>query len=324
MHIGIAGATGAVGRMMIRVLLENGIPIDRLELFASHRSAGTTMEVGGREIAVRELTEEAMRERYDFLLFSAGSETSRRFSPIAARAGNTIIDNSSAFRMDPDYPLVVPEINGNLLRGYRGIVANPNCSTIQLVLALNPLMAAFGLRQVIVTTFQSVSGAGNKGIVEMEAQRNGSAATAVFPRVIDRNVIPQIGDFASDGYCEEERKMRHEICKILGSDGIRVSAETVRVPVLYGHSESVYIVCDRPVSPGDAAEVLAGSPGVVLHREDYITPVEIGDSDDSHVCRLRQGTDDCALRFWNVGHNVRLGAATNAVRILKSMISLAS
>ncbi len=324
MHIGIVGATGTVGRMMIRLLDEQQVSIDNLELFASPRSTGTQLEYRGKSISVQPLTAEAMQKEYDFLLFSPGGETSRKFSPIAQKAGNTIIDNSSAFRKDPVIPLVVPEINGHLLQNYRGIIANPNCSTIQLVLALHPLAREFGLKKVIVTTFQSVSGAGNKGIQELLAQREGSPEHRVFTRRIDMNVIPQIGAFSEDGYCEEELKMHSEICKILGNDSIQVSAETVRVPVLYGHSESVYIECEKPVSPVVALDILETSPGLSVLREDFFTPAEIGDSDKSFICRVRKGLDDNSLRFWNVGHNVRLGAATNAVRILKHIIYLAN
>ncbi len=324
MHIGIAGATGAVGRMMMSVLHEMDLPVHNLELFASKRSAGQQLMFRNKPVAVQELTEEAMRRKYDYLLFSAGSGTSLRFAPIAAEAGNTVIDNSSAFRRDDTIPLIVPEINGDLLRDYNGIVANPNCSTIQLVMALHPLALKYGLKRVLVTTFQSVSGAGNKGIRELENQRNGSSYTHHFPRQIDLNVIPQIGAFDKSGYCEEELKMHHEIRKILRDDTIEVSAETVRVPVLYGHSESVYVELKVPVSPTEAAQVLQSNPGITLHLDDYITPHEIGDSDDSHVCRIRQGCRENELRFWNVAHNVRLGAATNAIRIIKTMISLAN
>ncbi len=323
MHIGIAGATGTVGRMMVRVLEEMDIPVSRLELFASERSEGIELPYAGKTIKVQRLTEESMRRRYDFLLFSAGSETSKRFAPIAAKAGNIVIDNSSAFRRDQRIPLVVPEVNGELLRGYRGIVANPNCSTIQLVLALHPLDRAFGLKRVLVTTLQSVSGAGNKGIGELAAQRQGSMETRHFPRMIDKNVIPQIGSFDDSGYCEEERKMHHEIRKILSDEAIEVSAETVRVPVLFGHSESIYVELGKPVEVSQAASVLERSPGIVFHASDYITPREIGESNDSHVCRLRKGCRGNELRFWNVANNVRLGAATNAIRIMKYMISLA-
>ncbi len=323
MHIGIAGATGAVGRMMIRVLEEMKISVGCLDPFATERSEGIVLQFNGMPISVQRLTEESMRQRYDFLLFSAGSETSRRFASVAADAGNTVIDNSSAFRKDKAIPLVVPEVNGDLLRDYRGIVANPNCSTIQLVLALHPLKKAFGLKRVLITTFQSVSGAGNKGIRELEEQRNGSMQTRHFPHMIDLNVIPQIGAFGDGDYCEEELKMHHEIRKILGDDMIEVSAETVRVPVLYGHSESVYVELERDATPNEAMKLLETAPGVALHRDEYITPREIGDSDQSHICRVRQGCRSNEIRFWNVANNVRVGAATNAVRIMKHMISLA-
>jgi aspartate-semialdehyde dehydrogenase len=322
MKIGIVGATGEVGRMMITCLEELHVPVSKLRLFASARSAGCVLPFHGIATEVEELTEKVMQERYSALLFSAGGDVSRQFAPVAEAAGNTIIDNSSAFRRHVDKPLIIPEINGASLKNYRGIIANPNCSTIQMLLALHPLDKQYGLQKVIVSTYQSVSGAGQKGIRILKLQRQEVPDLGPFPKKIDLNVIPQIGPILGDGYCEEEDKMRFETCKILGNDKIGVSATTVRVPVFHGHAESVYAEFRHPVDLAEAAFLLSSSPSVKFHTNDYITPAELGDSNDSHVCRLRFGIEQNSLTFWNVGHNVRLGAATNAVRILKHLIAL--
>lgn len=315
MNTAIVGATGEVGRMMLRTLEEMRIPVTELTLLASKRSAGAALEWRGQSVKVRELTDESLHAGFDYVLFSAGGATAKRFAPVAAETGAVVIDNSSAFRRNESIPLVVPEINGEELRGYRGIVANPNCSTIQLVLALHPLRK-FGLRQVVVSTYQSVSGAGRTGIEAWEVERNGDVVRSVFPRAIDANVIPQIGDILPDGWSEEENKMRYETKRILSQPQMNVSATTVRVPVRYGHAESVWAAFEKPLTRAALDEVWRSAPSVVYHGDDYITPAEIADSVSSHVCRPRIGDDGLSLTFWNVGHNVRLGAATNAVRIL--------
>jgi aspartate-semialdehyde dehydrogenase len=215
--------------------------------------------------------------------------------------------------------LVVPEINGHLLKQYRGIVANPNCSTIQMVLALYRPAREFGLKKVIVSTYQSVSGAGHKGLAALDAERAGKAPEHPFQRPIDNNVIPQIAEMQPDGYCFEEDKMGFESRNILDLPELAVCATTVRVPTRYGHAESVYAEFERPIDLTRYAELLKNSESVVFHADDYITPRELGESNDSHVCRLRYGVDQNSVAFWNVGHNVRLGAATNAVRILRQM-----
>lgn len=326
MRIAVVGATGEVGRMMMRVLLEHSIPVDRIELYGSRRSSGSGLTFRGMPIPVRMLQEDSFSGLYDAILFSAGSQVARKYAPIAAENTPLVVDNSSAFRQDADVPLVVPEINGHLLEGYRGIVANPNCSTIQLVLPLRVIDRLFGLQQVIVSTYQAVSGAGHGGISTMEAQRNGIRDKGVFPVQIDRNLIPQIGEFDvgtganpdfDKGYCEEELKMRRETRKILGLDNLRISATTVRVPVMYGHCESVYCVCRDQVNLSALHDSLDKAPSVQSHARGYVTPLHLNDSEDSHVSRLRMGTDAHSLTFWSTGHNVRLGAATNAVRIME-------
>ncbi len=317
MKIGIVGATGQVGRMMLTCLLEQKIEIDELVLFASKKSAGTKVAFAGKLIQVEELTEAKMKEKFDYLLFSAGGAVSKHFSPIAEDAGNTVIDNSSAFRQDPRIPLVIPEINGSVLDNYQGIIANPNCSTIQMLLPLYAIHKVNKIKKIVVSTYQSVSGSGHKGINSLLKANEDS----IYPRKIEHNVIPLIGSLLPSGYSEEEEKMRFETQKIFNDKEILVSATTVRVPVLYGHSESIYIELENSYDMEEIKQVLRQAESVRLLEEDYITPLELGDSDDSFVCRLREGVDDKSLTFWNVANNIRVGAATNAVRILKILIN---
>lgn len=317
MKIGIVGATGLVGRMMLTCLLEQKIQVDELELFASKKSAGTKVDFAGRMIEVQELTEEKMRQKFDYLLFSAGGGVSKHYSPIAEDAGNTVIDNSSAFRQDPRVPLVIPEVNGSILASYQGIIANPNCSTIQMLLPLHAIHKVNKIKKIVVSTYQSVSGSGNKGIKSLLNDDGNS----IYPRKIDHNVIPLIGSILPSGYSEEEEKMRFETQKIFNDKEILVSATTVRVPVIYGHSESIYIELEKSCNITEIKQILQRTKSVKFLEDDYITPLELGDSDDSFVCRLRQGVDDKSLTFWNVANNIRVGAATNAVRILKYLIN---
>jgi len=267
------------------------------------------------ELVVRELTEEAMKEGFDYLLFSAGASVSRHFAPIAASVGTTVVDNSSAFRMDSEVPLVVPEINGDILKGYRGIIANPNCSTIQMVLSLYTVHREFGISKIVVTTFQSVSGAGRKGINELMAQIDGQKETVHFPKKIHLNVIPLIGEI-KEGFSTEEWKMINETRKILDDPSIEVFPTTVRVPVIYGHSESIYVETRKPFeSEENLKKVLQKAEDVVV-KDEIITPLEVAGSDLVHISRLRVVKSNVFM-FWNVADNVRVGAATNAVRILK-------
>jgi len=322
MKIGIVGATGEVGLMMIKVLQEEKIYIEELTLFSSQRSAGEKIKFYDQEITVKELTEESMQEKYDYILFSAGSTISRKYATIATKAGNIIIDNSSAFRQDKRIPLVIPEINSELLTKYRGIIANPNCSTIQMLLALANLHKKYEIKKIIVSTYQAVSGAGNRGIQSLINEQKNEISDKYFKKQIYRNVVPQIGDFHHNGYSDEEIKMDFETKKILKNEAIDVVATTVRVPVFYGHSESIYVEFNKEVNLQESIEVLQKSESVVFHLEDYITPIEIENSNMSHVCRLRYGADNYSLNLWNVANNVRVGAATNAVRILKKHFQL--
>jgi aspartate-semialdehyde dehydrogenase len=316
MKIAIVGASGEVGRMMITCLEEFDLKVEVLDLYASERSAGQTLYFGDRPIEVKLLEENSLLRHYDYVLFSAGAGVALSYAPIATKACNVVIDNSSAFRGDGNIPLVVPEINGSLITGYSGIIANPNCTTIQMVLPLAVLDGLYGLKKVVVSTYQAVSGSGHKGISTLERQRAGSRDKGIYPEIIDLNVIPQIGSFQDNGYSQEEEKLKHETRKILSKPDLEVCATTVRVPVIYGHSESVYAEFDQAVDLGEAAEALKNAESIEFDENTYVTPLDLCSSNSSHVCRLRYGTDKSSICFWNVGHNVRLGAATNAVRIL--------
>jgi len=316
MKIAIVGATGEVGRMMITCLEESNLTISELDLYASKRSAGTVLYYTDQPITVQELKENSLFKHYDYVLFSAGAGVAKTYAPISAQASEIVIDNSSGFRREPNIPLVVPEVNGDLLLSYIGIVANPNCSTIQIILPLAVLDKLFCLKKLIISTYQSVSGSGHQGIVTLWNQRKGKTDKGVYPHLIDLNVIPQIGGILDSGYCQEEEKMHFESRKILNKWELLVSATTVRVPVIYGHSVAAYAEFEKEVDIPMAEKALQNSPRIVYYPNTYITPLDLGSSNDSHICRLRSGTDEKSLTFWNVGHNVRLGAAANAVNIL--------
>ena len=320
MNIGIVGATGKVGRMMLTCLEESNVELNVLFLYASTRSAGSHLKFKDTEFLVRELNESIYNDNLDFIFLTAGGDISRKYAPMLAKSGATVIDNSSAFRRDETVPLIIPEINGNLLKSYKGIVANPNCSTIQLLLILKPLNDYCKINKVVVTTMQSVSGAGYSGIKELMNQRKDNDTREVFPKKIYMNVIPQIGEIQEDNYCSEEDKMRFEAKKILNNDAFNLVATTVRVPVVYGHSESVYIEFINKIDLKEIKYILSKSKGLAVEN-DYITPLEIGESDLSHVSRIRYAGDYKSIFLWNVAHNVRLGAATNAVKIFSVMIN---
>ncbi|MDD2230431.1 MAG: aspartate-semialdehyde dehydrogenase [Candidatus Cloacimonetes bacterium] len=317
MKIAIVGATGEVGRMMITCLKESNVEVDELELFASKRSEGSLLYFNDNPIKVQTLTEKSLCKHYDYVFFSAGAGIAKTFAPIAMQTSEVIIDNSSGFRQDQNIPLIVPAVNGDLLSGYSGIVANPNCSTIQIVLPLAVLDKLFGLSHLVVSTYQSVSGSGHQGITTLLNQRKGSTDKGIYPRIIDLNVIPQIGGFLDSGYSQEEEKMHFESSKILRKPELKVSITTVRVPVIYGHSASVYAQFESEVNLAKTEKALSEAASIVYYQNSYVTPLDLGNSNDSHVCRLRTGCDTKSLNFWNVGHNVRLGAAANAVEIFK-------
>ena len=313
--LAVVGSTGEVGRMIIKILEEKSVRPEGVDFYASAKSAGSKLTFAGKEYEVKELTAEAMKTGYDYLLFSAGGAVSREYAPLAAEAGSVVIDNSSAFRMDEDIPLVVPEINGDLLKGYRkGIVANPNCSTIQMVLGLSKIHELFGIRSIVVSTYQSVSGAGRGGMDELEEQMRGSTEAKKFGKQIHLNVIPKIGTLLDNGFTDEEMKMVNETRKIFRDPDICVWPTTVRVPVLYSHSEAVFAETRKPFTLAGLADALRGSESVV-YSEDLVTPQDGAGTDSVFVSRLR-AFDDTRFLCWNVADNIRVGAATNAVRIL--------
>ena len=326
-RIVVAGATGNVGREVLNILDEREFPIDEIAVLASSRSQGVEVDFGesDRVLKVQNI-EHFDFTGWDIAIFAIGSEATLKYAPIAAKAGCVVIDNSSLFRMDPDVPLIVPEVNPDAIDGYtrKNIIANPNCSTAQLVVALKPLHDYAKITRVVVSTYQSVSGAGKEGMDELfEQSRNifvGDTAEAKkFTKQIAFNVIPHIDSFLDDGYTKEEWKMMVEVKKILDPK-IKLSATCVRVPVFVGHSEAVHIEYEREMSAKKAQSILREAPGIMLidKREDggYATPIEAAGDDATYVSRVREDpTVDNGLAFWCVSDNLRKGAALNAVQI---------
>jgi aspartate-semialdehyde dehydrogenase len=329
-RVALAGATGAVGGTMLRVLEERGFPVSELRPLASTRSEGRELHYLGKPFVVRTLSDDAF-EGIDIALFSAGATRSRAFAPAAVAAGAVVIDNSSAFRMDPDVPLVVPEVNEAAIREHRGIIANPNCVSAPLVVALKPIADAVGLERVIVASYQSVSGTGQAGVEELRAQvaAQGNGAEpepAVYPHPIFANVLPHIGDFDDEGHTGEEVKVVEETRKMLGLPDLPVSATCVRVPVYVGHSEAVVVETTEPIDPERARELLMVAPGVALVDEPaanrYPLPRDAAGRDEVFVGRVRRDpSHPRGLAMWIVADNLRKGAATNAVQIAESLVT---
>ena len=330
MKIAIVGASGAVGQEFLRILEHRDLRIDELLLFGSERSAGRTYRFRGEELTVRLLQHNDDFEGVDFALVSAGAATSREFAGTITRHGTVMIDNSSAFRMDDDVPLVVPEVNAaDAKRAPRRIIANPNCTTIQMVVALAAIERLSHIRRVHVATYQSASGAGAAAMAELEAQHaqlvaGEEPAVEKFAFQLAYNVIPHIDVFTDNDYTKEEMKMFHETRKIMHSD-IRVAATCVRVPVMRAHSESVWLETERPVSVEQAREAFASAPGVVLMddpaRKVYPMPLFLAGADPVYVGRVRKDlTSDNGLSFWCVSDQIRKGAALNAVQVLETLI----
>jgi len=329
-RVAVVGATGAVGREMLKTLAERKFPVDEVAALASGRSTGQLVSFGDQTLTVQNL------DKFDFTgwdigLFSPGAAISAVHAPRAAEAGCIVIDNTSQFRMEPDVPLVVPEVNPQALKHIRrGIIANPNCSTIQMVVALKPLHDRYGVKRVVVSTYQSVSGAGKEAMDELYSQTkatyvNDPIQTEQFTKQIAFNVIPHIDRFMPDGSTKEEWKMAVETKKILDPD-IQVVATCVRVPVFIGHGEAVFIECAKPITVEGARAVLREAPGVVVfdHREDggYITPLESQGEDATYVSRIRlDPTVENGLVFWCVSDNLRKGAALNAVQIAETLVA---
>ncbi len=353
-NVAVAGATGAVGQMMIRVLEERNFPVNKIRFLASERSEGKKLSFKGEEIVVERLTHSSF-SGIDIALFSAGAGRSLEFAPSAAKAGATVIDNSSAWRMDPDVPLIVPEVNPHAVKDAekKGIIANPNCSTIQMVVVLKPLYDYARIRRVVVSTYQAVSGSGLKAIKELEEEvklwvtrRNkedwGKVAPksltglsyggvsdyefSAYPHQIAFNCLPHIDKFLDNGYTKEEMKMVNETRKILEDDNIMVSATCVRVPVFYGHSEAVNVEFEKEVSPQKARELLSDAPGVRVIDEPesfrYPLSIDAEDQDETFVGRIRSDiSNPKGLDLWIVADNIRKGAATNAVQIAELLIA---
>jgi len=328
-NVAVVGATGAVGREFLAILAERDFPVGELRALASVRSAGSDVEFKGESITVQELTHDSFAG-IDIALFSAGAARSKEFAPAAVKAGAVVVDNSSAFRMDPDIPLIVPEVNRHAIPEQPGIIANPNCSTIQMVVALKPIHDVAKIKRIVVATYQAVSGAGGAAMEELMEQVKGLATfdvvtPKVFPHQIAFNVIPHIDVFFDSGYTKEEMKMVNETRKIMGDDAIRVSATCVRVPVFRGHSEAVNIETERKLTADQARDLLAYAEGVTVydHPQDlvYPMPFEASGHDDVLVGRIREDTSvDNGLDLWIVSDNLRKGAALNAIQIAEELI----
>ena len=327
-NVAVAGATGAVGNQMITCLEESGFPVDKVKFLASSRSLGRTLRFRGDEIAVEELTETAFAGM-DIALFSAGGGPSEQFAPAAAKQGCVVVDNSSAWRMDPDVPLVVPEVNPHAIAAYtqKGIIANPNCSTIQMVVALKPIYDRCGIRRIVVSTYQAVSGTGKKAIAELLDQTRAminflDVESAVYPHRIAFNCLPHIDKFQDNGYSKEEMKMVNETRKIFEDDTIGVTATTVRVPVFFGHSESVNVETRDFISAGEVRSLLEQAPGIKVVDDPqnavYPLPTDAAGQDLTLVGRIRQDESIAnGINLWVVADNIRKGAATNTVQIVQ-------
>ncbi len=324
MKIAVVGATGLVGTRMIQVLEERNFPVDTFIPVASEKSAGKTVKYKGTAYNVI-TPAEAVLLKPSLALFSAGGQTSLEWAPRFAAAGTTVIDNSSAWRMDPEKKLIVPEVNGNVLTSGDRIIANPNCSTIQMVLVLKPLHDRYRIKRVVVSTYQSVSGTGAKAVEQLMAERQQLPVNRVYPHPIDLNILPQIDVFLDNGYTKEEMKMVQETCKIMGDNSIRVTATTVRVPVIGGHSESVNIEFENDFELSTVRSILESSPGIIVQDDPatsfYPMPLYAEGNDDVFVGRLRRDeSQEKTLNCWIVADNLRKGAATNAVQIAELLL----
>lgn len=319
MKVAVVGATGLVGSKMLQVLAERNFPVTELLPVASEKSVGKEVEFKGKKYKVMGMAD-AIAARPAVAIFSAGGSTSLEWAPRFAEAGITVIDNSSAWRMDPAKPLVVPEINADVLTAKDKIIANPNCSTIQMVVALNPLHKKYGIKRVVVSTYQSVTGTGVKAVTQLMNERKGIEGEMAYKYPIDLNVIPQIDVFLDNGYTKEEMKMVKETCKIMRDDSIKVTATTVRIPVMGGHSESVNVEFENDYDLEEVKSLLQAAPGIVLvddtATQQYPMPKDAQEKDEVFVGRLRRDeSQPNTLNMWIVSDNLRKGAATNAVQI---------
>ncbi len=328
--VAVIGATGAVGREMVEILEQRRFPVADLVPAASERSEGERLEFNGRNVVVRRLTKDTFKN-VDIALFSAGADRSREFAPAAVQSGAVVIDNSSAFRMDAKVPLIVPEVNAHAIAGHSGIIANPNCSTIGMVVALKPIHDAAKIRRIVVTTFQSVSGTGKKAMDELAQQTVSllnfrDVETNVYPHQIAFNCLPHIDSFLENGYTREEMKMVNETKKIMEDESIRITATTVRVPVFRCHSEAVNIEMERKISANEVRAVLSAAPGVIVYDDPtkniYPLAIDVAGKDEVYVGRIREDeTVPNGMNLWIVSDNLRKGAALNAVQIAEKLIT---
>jgi len=328
----VVGATGAVGNEMILTLEQRDFPVEKIRLFASERSEGITLEFQGSQIPVETLKEDSFKG-IDIALFSAGAERSKVWAPSAAKSGCVVVDNSSQWRMDPEVPLVVPEVNSHDLKWHKGIIANPNCSTIQMVVVLKPIHDAARIKRVVVTTFQSVSGTGKKAMDELLQQTTDllnfrEVKCNVYPHQIAFNILPHIDKFLENGYTKEEIKMVNETRKIMGDNSIGVTATTVRVPVFRCHSESLNIETEKKLTPNEVRAILSKAPGIIVfdapEKNVYPLPVNIAGRDETYVGRIREDESiENGINMWIVADNLRKGAALNAVQIAEKLIEMA-
>ncbi|NJY61393.1 aspartate-semialdehyde dehydrogenase [Salinimicrobium sp. CDJ15-81-2] len=324
MKIAVVGATGMVGQVMLKVLAERNFPVTELLPVASERSVGSKISFNDKEYEVIGL-EEAVAQRPDIALFSAGGETSLEWAPKFAEAGTTVIDNSSAWRMHPDKKLVVPEINAADLTSEDKIIANPNCSTIQMVMALSPLHKRYGIKRVVVSTYQSITGTGVKAVQQLENEYKGEQGEMAYPYPIHRNAIPQCDVFEENGYTKEEMKLTNETKKILKDDSVHVTATAIRIPVVGGHSESVNITFENDFEIGEVRRILKEFPGITLQDNTdvntYPMPIYAEGKDDVFIGRIRRDlSQENSLNMWIVADNLRKGAATNAVQIAEYLV----
>ena len=322
--LAIVGATGLVGRTALKVLEEKNLPISEYEFFASKKSAGSTVKFLGKDYVVKELDEHSFDSGFDFAIFSAGGDVSKKFAPIAASKGCIVVDNSSAFRMDDNVPLVVPEVNPEDIKNNHGIIANPNCSTIQAVVPLKPLDEKYKIKRIVYSTYQAVSGAGKNGVDDLKNTLNGLEPKK-FPHSIANNCLPHIDVFLEDGYSKEELKMINETRKILHRPDLRVTATTVRVPVLNSHSESINVEFENDFNLDELKELLANSPGVIVQDNPsanvYPLASNASGSDEVFVGRIRRDESiPFGINMWVVADNVRKGAASNAIQIVEKLM----
>ena len=320
----IVGATGMVGGMFMKILEERKLPISRLYLFASARSAGKTLIFNGKPIAIEELTATSFDRGIDAALFAVDDNTSKTYAPIAAAKGCVVIDNTAAWRMDPTVPLVVPEVNGNDIATHQGIIANPNCCAAPAVVALKPLQE-YGLKRVIISTYQSVSGSGVDGMCHLDANLRGLEGS-FYPHKIAHNLIPHIGSFEETGYTGEETKIMAEVQKMLNAHELKITATAVRVPVYYGHSLSINVSLEKPFEISHIQHLLKNAPGTVLYDDPpnniYPMPAIAAGNDNVYIGRIRRDySHENSLNMWVVTDNTRKGAATNAVQILEKVMA---